>query len=322
MFNHSIQSVAHPTMGIVLLGGLSDPVKRLPFHNSAGICYSLVGKDSVSRTTLTISDEKMESTLNGKPIDQDDSRSPFKLINTYHGQITRKFGERGIYFNSVNENIISGSSDAGAAALGRCVFSILPDINLNELELNMRMVSESAGRSYYGGLTITEGIDKPFTRQILNEEYFKNFRILSAVFPHERKPSDDIHFNQPKSLYYKKRIENANRNVETLKVLSSNKDISGIFDLAMNDTDDYHYVNGLVNVHIVTEAMKNLMDEIREIRKRFWISYIVTGGNSVFLITAKTDTEKAKELALNHTKELYELEVSGKSRVVHTTFNE
>lgn len=53
-----VKASAHPTMGIVLLGGLSDPALRLPYHNSAGICYSLADRESVAETTLTITDKK------------------------------------------------------------------------------------------------------------------------------------------------------------------------------------------------------------------------------------------------------------------------
>lgn len=311
----TVKASAHPTMGIVLLGGLSDPVLRLPYHNSAGICYSLADKESVAETSLTITDDEMENTLNGERINTEDTRSPFKFIDLYKNQINKKY-KGNIYFNSENRNIISGSSDAGAAALGKCISWILPDINNDELELNMRKVSESAGRSYYGGLTVTEGIHKPLTRQILDETKFNEYRILSVVFPHKRKPSDDIHFNQPKSDYYKKRILNADQNVITLKELAEKNEIRKIFDLAMRDTDDYHYLNSLVDVKIVTDEMKSLMERVQEIRRKFWVTYIVTGGNSVFLVSDKKNAETVKDIALDHSKEIYLLKVAGGARII------
>ncbi len=311
----TVKASAHPTMGIVLLGGLSDPVLRLPYHNSAGICYSLADKESVAETSLTITDDEMENTLNGERINTEDTRSPFKFIDLYKNQINKKY-KGNIYFNSENRNIISGSSDAGAAALGKCISWILPDINNDELELNMRKVSESAGRSYYGGLTVTEGIHKPLTRQILDETKFNEYRILSVVFPHKRKPSDDIHFNQPKSDYYKKRILNADQNVITLKELAEKNEIRKIFELAMRDTDDYHYLNSLVDVKIVTDEMKSLMERVQEIRRKFWVTYIVTGGNSVFLVSDKKNVETVKDIALDHSKEIYLLKVAGGARII------
>ena len=311
----TVKASAHPTMGIVLLGGLSDPVLRLPYHNSAGICYSLADRESVAETSLTITDDEMENTLNGERINTEDTRSPFKFIDLYKNQINKKY-KGNVYFNSENRNIISGSSDAGAAALGKCISWILPDINNDELELNMRKVSESAGRSYYGGLTVTEGVHKPLTRQILDETKFNEYRILSVVFPHKRKPSDDIHFNQPKSDYYKKRILNADQNVITLKELAKKNEIRKIFELAMRDTDDYHYLNSLVDVKIVTDEMKSLMERVQEIRRKFWVTYIVTGGNSVFLVSDKKNAETVKDIALDHSKEIYLLKVAGGARII------
>ncbi|EQD71309.1 hypothetical protein B1B_04531, partial [mine drainage metagenome] len=34
------ETLAFPTIGIVLLGGVSDSIKRYPLHNSAGIAYT------------------------------------------------------------------------------------------------------------------------------------------------------------------------------------------------------------------------------------------------------------------------------------------
>ena len=79
---------------------------------------------------------------------------------------------------------------------------------------------------------------------------------------------------------------NADENVIKLKNLAIKNQIKDIFELAMRDTDDYHYLNSLVNVKIVTEEMKVLMEEVQEIRKKMWVTYIVTGGNSVFLVAS------------------------------------
>jgi Mevalonate pyrophosphate decarboxylase len=309
------QCVSHPTFGIVLLGGLNNEQERLPYHNSAGVCYSLKDSESVARTTLYITDEPRESTLNGEVMDISDTRSPFKMIEPYREAIMEKFGGNHISITSENENIISGSSDAGAAALGKCIQSALSHVDLNVLEQNMRKVSESAGRSFYGGLTITEGTEKPTTTQILPPDAFKEYTVISAVFPHKRKPSDLIHFNQPGSTYYPTRINNANHNVELLKELSMRRDIRGIWELAMRDTDDYHYLNSLVDVEIVTEEMKSLMEDIKDKRSMKWMSYIVTGGNSVFVITENTNVDFARSVIKSHTNDMRELKIAGPARI-------
>ena len=310
------QCVSHPTFGIVLLGGLKDKEERLPFHNSAGLCYSLESSESVARTTMSVSEEYMESKLNGEKIDPNDSRSPFKMIEEYKSEILKKFSGNYISVISSNENIISGSSDAGAAALGKCIQTSLGNVSLARLERNMRKVSESAGRSFYGGLTVTEGTDNPVTKQILGPEKFSNYYVLSAVFPHKRKPSDDIHFNQPRSNYYPTRVKNANKRVELLKQLSLESNIKSIWELAMQDTDDYHYLNSLVDVQIVTDEMQSLMDNIKTERKKKWLSYIVTGGNSVFVIVEKQNLEYAMSIIKNHTNTIKVLTIVGGAKEI------
>lgn len=310
------QCASHPTFGIVLLGGLNNDRERLPYHNSAGVCYSLRNRESVARTTLYVTDEPKESTLNGEIIDPSNTRSPFKMIESYQEEILRKFNGKYISVVSENENIVSGSSDAGAAALGKCIQSALGVIDLENLEQNMRRVSESAGRSFFGGLTVTTGIEKPVTRQLLPEEAFAEFTVISAIFPHKRKPSDLIHFNQPRSEYYQTRIKNANRNVSILKELSYRKDIKAIWELAMRDTDEYHYLNSLVDVEIVTEQMKALMDDIKDRRSHEWMSYIVTGGNSVFVIAESKNVDFVKSVIEPHTRDIRELRIAGPARSV------
>ncbi|MCL4356897.1 MAG: diphosphomevalonate decarboxylase [Candidatus Thermoplasmatota archaeon] len=305
------RSSAHPTMGIVLLGGLKDNVSRHPYHDSAGIAYSLVDKDSVAKTELTISRDHRDSFINNEKVDINGSRSPLRVIERYRKQISEKYGMDNISVNSWNENIISGSSDAGAAALQRCINDALPEISSDQMEIEMRKVSESVGRSFYGGLTVTENHERPITTRILEHESFSGFTIISAVFPHTRKPSDDIHFNQPKSPAYPERISKANSRIMELRSLAEEKNIEGIFELAMKDTDDYHALNERVGVEIITDEMRVLLRSIGKWREEIWMTYIVTGGNSVFIPCHREDSEEIRNLVSNHTAKMYELKVAG-----------
>lgn len=311
MKNYVFGARAHPTIGIVLLGGLKDDKIRLPYHNSAGIAYTIKGADSITHTELRITEQIEKSYINGIEIDINDSRSPFKIIDDYKQDFKKSYNGMNISFRSYNENIISGSSDSGAAAFGYCLkqaFSIQDD---RSLELKMRRISESAGRSYYGGLTVTEGTDNPATKKILNEIEFSDYSIVSAVFPHKRLPSDSIHFNQPKHEDYIFRIERANKRVEQLKNLAEKKSIKEIFELSMEDTDDYHNLNNKVDVRIITNEMSDLIDEIKTIRDKVWLTYIVTGGSSVFIPCKSRDVKTAIAIGKKFTENVFELKVAG-----------
>ncbi|MGP6219923.1 mevalonate-3-kinase [Caldiplasma sukawensis] len=311
MKNFVFSAKAHPTMGIVLLGGLKDDKNRLPYHNSAGIAYTIKGRESVTHTELRITEQIEKSYINGVEIDTNDSRSPFKVMHEFQQDFKNKYDGMNISFRSHNENIISGSSDSGAAAFGYCLKQALSIQDERSLELKMRRISESAGRSYYGGLTVTEGTDNPATRKILSESEFSDYSIVAAVFPHKRLPSDSIHFNQPKHEEYIFRIERANKRVERLKYLAEKKSIRDIFELSMEDTDDYHNLNNKVDVRIITNEMRDLIDEIKTMRDKVWLTYIVTGGSSVFIPCRSRDVETAIAIGKKFTENVYELKVTG-----------
>ena len=46
--------------------------------------------------------------------------------------------------------------------------------------------------------------------------------------------------------------------------------------------------------------------------------FIVTGGNSVFLITEEKNVERVRNVALEHSREIYLLKVAGGARVIQT----
>ena len=188
------RSHAHPTMGIVLLGGLKDNVSRHPYHDSAGIAYSLVDKDSVAKTELTISGDHRDSFINKEKVDINGSRSPLRVIESYRKQIREKYGMDQISVNSWNENIISWSSDAGAAALQRCINDALPEISPEQMEIEMRKVSESVGRSFYGGLTVTENHENPLTTGILGHESFSFHGTLASLISMDIRTSHGSQF--------------------------------------------------------------------------------------------------------------------------------
>ena len=310
-----VEAIAHPTIGIVLLGGLSDPINRIPLHGSAGIAYTIKNKESVARTRISLSDKKNDYLFNGKTIDES-SRSPISFIQKYEEKLKKKYKVDYVNFESENQNILSGSSDAGAAALGKCIQYLLPDEDPVSLENYLRIISESVGRSLYGGLTVTEvRNDATYTRQVLTAEEFGDFEIIAFTFPHERKPSDDIHFNVKKLQEYSDRVKSANSKLIELQKLAENKDIKGIFELAHKDTDEYHSIVERAGVKIITPEMRSLMVDVNNIRKNTWCSYIVTGGNNVFVVTRIEDSKSISDKLQRKDVRITKLNVADSPRV-------
>lgn len=310
-----VEATAHPTIGIVLLGGLSDPNNRIPLHGSSGIAYTIKNRESVARTRISLSDKKHVYTFNGKEIEES-SRSPIALIQKYEERLKTKYRTEYVNFKSENQDILSGSSDAGAAALGKCIQYLLPDEDPFSMENNLRIISESVGRSLYGGLTVTDVSNHGTrTRQILNPEEFGGYEITAFTFPHERRPSDDIHFNIKKLPEYPNRVKNANYKLIELQKLAEKKDIRGIFELAHNDTEEYHSLVEKAGVIIITPEMRQLMKEVDRIRKNIWCSYIVTGGNNVFVVTRNEDSETISDKLRRRDVRITKLIVAGHPKI-------
>lgn len=304
---------AYPTIGVILLGGLTDDVKRFPRHTSAGITYSSPADDIYSETSLVESEERT-GLLDGEAVG-DSYRSPFRIFEKYREILDNYLssGSNKIGFISSNRGILSGSSDSGAAALGAAIKSLsvepLDDV---KLENSLRMISESVGRSLKGGLTITEIRDGiPVTEQLLPPEKFSEFRIVGCKFPEKRKPSDVIHSNIVRSGQYPARIKSAREKGEMLRKLASDENIEGIFELAHTDTDEYHALIESVGVRIINGDMRMFMDHINELRKKMWCSYIVTGGTNVFVAVHSGDTGKIVESAGKFNSEPVILKVQG-----------
>ena len=313
--NRYVEATAHPTMGIVLLGGLSDPINRIPLHGSAGIAYTIKNKDSVAKTRISFSDTKRWYRFNGKDIEES-PRSPISFIRKYEERLKTKYRTEYVNFESENQDILSGSSDAGAAAIGKCMQYLLPDEDPVAMENYLRMISESVGRSLFGGLTITELINLGTrTKQLLNHEELRDYEITAFTFPHERRPSDDIHFNIKKLPEYPQRVMSANSKLIELQKLAGKKDIEGIFELAHNDTDEYHSLVEKAGVKIITPEMRVLMKDVNMIRKNIWCSYIVTGGNNVFVASKNEDSEAISDKLQRPDVRITKLIVAGQPKV-------
>ncbi|MGC8516147.1 MAG: mevalonate-3-kinase [Thermoplasmata archaeon] len=307
------ETLAFPTIGIVLLGGVSDSSKRYPLHNSAGIAYTSEEHDIYTRTRLFYAKEP-SVTVNGNRVDPDDPRTPFHILSRYNGDAAQSKGNLSVC--SQNKGIISGSSDAGAAALAKATQEMFCISDIRSLENDFRSISESVGRSLHGGLTVTEIVDGvPVTTRLLGPEDFSNFVIVAFMFSTSRNPSDTIHNNIVKSPDYGKRINSTAKKCMSLKELAAKKDIKGIFELAMNDTDEYHSLLESVGVSVINSEMRTLIERLKHQRGDFWRAYIVTGGTNVFVATERKNASKLQEMAHSLNIPSRKLVVAGAARV-------
>ncbi|WP_337860464.1 mevalonate-3-kinase [Ferroplasma sp.] len=322
MEKYYVEVKAYPTIGILLLGGVSDNSKRIPRHTTAGIAYTGLDDGIYVKTNLYLSN-KRSGIINGKEVSHDAPRSPFIVIDKYKEEILQRHPEYSeISFISENKNIISGSSDAGAAAIGECIESIFEyNINIFNFENDLQKISESAGRSLYGGFTINHANGKDsLTDEILSPEAFNDFVIVGCKFSEVRKPSDVIHDNIVNHEKYAERVKNSEIRSKELEKLASNGDIKGIFEMGEKDTNEYHSMLKAVGVQIITDEMQKFIEKLIELKNDFWNAYIVTGGTNVFVAVEKNNMEKIKKVALDFGSEPVYLKVAGKPDVISKNF--
>ena len=290
---HFSESRAYPTIGVILLGGISDKTRRIPRHTSAGFAYTGLDRDIWVDTMVMVNRGTPFGDLNGEEVQYSETgRSPFVILNHYREKIFQHLDikeKAALSFRSRNVGILSGSSDAGAAAMGSCIASMAGGIDdMVAFENELRSISESVGRSIHGGLTVTWADGKSArTERLLGPEAFRDYVVIGCSFNVQRKPSDRIHENAVTSPEYPNRIESAARKARELVKLSDDRDIKGIFDLSHQDTKEYHRLNESVGVKVITPEMRKLMDLVDHDRKDTWMSYIVTGGSNVFVITER-----------------------------------
>lgn len=322
MEKYYVEVKAYPTIGILLLGGVSDNQKRLPRHTTAGIAYTGLNDDIYVKTNMYLSDKK-SGIINGKEVSPDSQRSPFVVIDKYKHEILMRHPEYSeVSFISENKNVISGSSDAGAAAIGECIQSIFEyNINIFNFENDLQQISESAGRSLFGGFTINHANGKEsLTDEILGPEEFEDYVIVGCKFSEQRKPSDVIHRNIINHEKYAERVKNSELRSKELEKLASNGDIKGIFETAERDTIEYHSMLRDVGVSIITDDMEKFIEKVKELKNDFWNAYIVTGGTNVFVAVEKENMEKVKKAAIEFKSEPVYLKVAGKPDVISKNF--
>ncbi|MCL6091313.1 MAG: diphosphomevalonate decarboxylase [Candidatus Thermoplasmatota archaeon] len=317
------EAKAYPTIGVILLGGISDKINRIPLHTSSGFAYTGADEDISVKTSVFINKGTPFGSLNGESVEYSESgRSPFVVLNRYRSKMLNHLGlnEDGlsVSFRSENKGVLSGSSDAGAAAMGVNIDHLSGGISDRiEFENELRSISESVGRSLYGGLTITRTTKgRCNTERILDAREFRDYITLGCRFNTIRNPSDKIHENIVNSPNYRKRIDDTDSKGKTLEKLAEDRDIKGIFDLAHQDTEEYHRLIESVGVVVIDQRMRALMDRVNEIRKEIWASYIVTGGSNVFVTVEKKSHREVKSRLEKLCDGISMIKVAGEAKII------
>jgi len=293
----SSTAVAYPTIPIIFLGGIKPD--RTPLYDTMGL--AVTSYDELTRTETfleaipTQKDSEISFTLNGKKITGLRGQQITSAVTSF---IEHSNNSLKLTINSTNYDIFSGSSDSGLAAL----FTALNDLlNLNytnkQLLAYAMQGSESAGRSLFGGLTLTKASTQPLTVvQLADEKALASIKLFSIPFHYEsRLSADEIHASIVTHPEFNKRNKKIPTWVNKIKSALKSGDMIGVFALAEENIRNAHELLEGTGLTTRKPDMMRLCSTIEEMRKNNILAYYLIGGGN--LVTVATTEHYSTEVA-------------------------
>ncbi len=292
-------AVAYPTIPVLLLGGLKNREKRIPFYTTMGLAVT-DDRESVRTETVVSGGQggQVEFFINGErlvKVPGTRSEDIFRAIDILRSRAGYHGGLR-IYSN--NYNIVTGSSDAGAAALVTAISDFFGlDIEKDELMEIGRFASESVYRSMVGGLSLTEVVgERCRARQVASEGDLRDFRIFAIPFEGERYSADTIHEKIVTHPQFWERVEGREEVVSRALRAVEKNDLVELMRIAEEDAMNFHYLLEWVGVRVIKDPMYEVTNCVREMRETgVQVYFTVAGGNMVYVYCTVRDEEEVGE---------------------------
>ncbi|MEM4389673.1 MAG: hypothetical protein QXG98_03340 [Candidatus Micrarchaeia archaeon] len=291
------KAIAYPTIPVLLLCGLKDPARRIPFYSTMGLAVTDLEERVRTETTVERAPRGISFTVNGVPVSGKRGADMLKMVRL----LCRRAGYRGgLRITSVNHNIMTGSSDAGAAALAVALADLLElDISKEELAEIARLGSESVYRSLYGGLSLTEvRRGRCIATQLAPPEKLRRWRIFAIPFPElgARHSADEIHERAVKHPHFPQRVCSRPAFVRRIKAALRKGDLERVMAIAEEDAMNFHYILEWVGVRVIKDPMYAACNLVRRLREekgiRAW--FTVAGGNMVYVYTLARNARRVE----------------------------
>ena len=193
---------------------------------------------------------------------------------------------------------IRDSSDSGLAALFTALNDLFELNHTKEELLSYSMQgSESAGRSLFGGLTLTSVQTLPVTvTQLASEEELKFMKLFSVPFHYRsRLSADEIHKGIVTHPNFPQRIKKIPIWIQQIKDALRKKDLIKVLATAEENIRNAHELLEGVGLVVRKSEMMKLCQEIESMRREGILAYYLIGGGN--LITIATTTTYEKEVA-------------------------
>ncbi|HUT81776.1 MAG TPA: hypothetical protein VMZ29_11290 [Candidatus Bathyarchaeia archaeon] len=294
-------AVAYPTIPIIFLGGINSD--RTPLYDTMGLAVTNQNEttrtETIIESSLSHKDLKINFILNGQQIAGLRGEQILTAVKNFVGAPENI----NLSIKSTNYYIFSGSSDSGLAALFTALNDIL-ELNYTQDELLEYAMkgSESAGRSLFGGLTLTKVYgNKISVSQIATEKDLVSLKLFSIPFHYKsRLSADEIHKGIITNPLFPERVKKIPEWVNRINNSIKKKDFLNVLAVAEENIRNAHELLEGVGLNIRKSAMMQLCKDIEHMREEGILAYYLIGGGN--LVTVATTSEYAKKVEEELTK--------------------
>lgn len=312
------KAVAYPTIPIVFLGGINP--NRAPLYDTMGLAVTSLDNNTRTETTIELANKQNENIsfyINNQKISGKRGKQILNQIQNFMNYIEKKDS---IVIRSTNYDIFSGSSDSGLAAL----FTALNDffeLNFTKDELLSYAMkgSESAGRSLYGGLTITKVDKNTLTvKQLASEHQLASLKLFSIPFHYKSRVSaDEIHEAIVTNTNFLERVNKIPKWIEIISNAIKANDYLTVLKNAEENIQNAHELLEGVGLFVRKQEIIQLCDDIVKMRKNgIHAYYLIGGGNLVTIATIDNYSDEVTKF-LNKKKWIFhKFKVAGPPRII------
>ncbi|NHK30142.1 MAG: hypothetical protein FK730_02235 [Asgard group archaeon] len=311
------KAVAYPTIPIVFLGGINP--NRKPLYDTMGLAVTSLDNKTRTETTVELVEEKAEKItfyLNGKKITGKRGEQILNIIQTF---LSFADINESIIIRSKNYNIFSGSSDSGLAALLTAMNDLL-ELNFSQDDLlNYAMKgSESAGRSLYGGLTLTQIKESISVSQLASDQQLDSLKLFSIPFYYKSRISaDEIHTAIVTNPKFSDRVKKIPYWIDKIRDAIKTDDFLTVLKNAEENIQNAHELLEGVGIQVRKPDIMNLCDDVIHLREKgIPAYYLIGGGNLVTIATIDKFSTKVANHLVDKKWIYHESKVAGPPKII------
>jgi mevalonate-3-kinase len=299
------KAVAYPGLPVIFAEGFRDQKLRISAHNHASLAVTDIHGNAKTETSAALTDRGLEFLLEGKEPVEGRAFAAFDLMRE---MVPLAAENTGVRMESQNHNILTGSSDSGAAAFVTALDDLLElGLPMTRMIEYSKHISETAYRSLIGGLSVCEVDSKGNirARQLCDASYFRDLMIYAIPFTEiSRFPADNLHLMVVRHKDYPKRAKQVEERLANLRHFIDEKDLLGFMKIIEAEARTVHTMFADMGMAVIKPQMEEAISLVLGMRERKIPAYWnVAGGSAVYVFTHhKYAREVTRELKDNNLK--------------------